>query len=235
MPGRVNRRSQLRPLTLLPSCSVPSKLAPHAPPSVALGRLPALPPRGLRSCRPCRRRLAAVVPSSSVFVMTGTGAAVARAIVVLSSPPRVVAAAVLLRPSRVTARASSSRRPICHLAAPSLADRGLLFGLGLGCPKGSIRGSWHRCARRQRYRERAGRVKPKTTTSCGLQRRSDRYILWNCRFRAIHAQPTLAAVHPPLAGRLVNTRRSGCPPRPSVVHRPSRRPPAIDIEQRVPI
>src|SRR6185436_2451640 len=107
MPGVVNLRSQWRPLTLPPSSSLPSKLAPHGPPSTRLAGLafvaPALgvylPPVAFAVARLAAPAVAPAAPAvartpeplpagpTSLLVMTGTGAAVARAIVVLSSSP----------------------------------------------------------------------------------------------------------------------------------------------------
>src|SRR6185369_13716635 len=114
MPGVVNLRSHFRPVTLVPSGFAPSKLAPHGPPSsrlpgfaafavalVALAFAVYLPPAGLVAtlalvaAAPVAAALVAVpalpepLPAdpTSLFVMTGTGAVVARAICVLSSLP----------------------------------------------------------------------------------------------------------------------------------------------------
>src|SRR6185295_17887583 len=109
MPGVVNLRSHLRPVTLVPSWFTPSKLAPHGPPSsrfaglvalavafVALAFAVYLPPAGLPvATAPVALALVAApalpepLPAdpTSLFVMTGTGAVVARAICVLSSSP----------------------------------------------------------------------------------------------------------------------------------------------------
>src|SRR6185437_7668405 len=99
-PGRVNLRSHLRPCTRVPSWFLPSKLAPHGPPRIRgpfFGFMPPfgvyLPPVALTAPAVRARAAAAFaltpepLPAdpTSLFVMTGTGAVVARAIVVLSS------------------------------------------------------------------------------------------------------------------------------------------------------
>jgi len=86
----------------------------------------------------------------------------------------------------------------------------------------SIRNSWQRCARHERYRDRVGRVNPKTTRCSGLAR--DPIATCCGSAHPAHPRATHHARPPvhrraPLAntrGRVVHEPRVGCPRGPSL-------------------
>src|SRR5206468_3156073 len=113
MPGWVNLRSQWRPLTVVPSGFTPSKLAPHGPPSWRLTFAARFVPPELLvvAFTPVRLPIGPeLLPAgpASFFVMTGTGAVVARAIVLVSSSPG--------SPGSAPDAVASSRRPFVRPA-----------------------------------------------------------------------------------------------------------------------